>query len=590
MHSSKGVYALMLGSGVSRSSAIPTGWEVILDLIRKLAHMKGEDCEHGPEAWYKTLTGSEPDYSDILDQLTMSSAERAQLLRSFFEPTEDEHEQGRKAPSPAHRAIATLVLKGYVKVIVTTNFDRLMEQALADVGVQPSVISTVDGIQGALPLTHSRCTIIKVHGDYLDHRIKNTRLELATYEKPLSDLLDRVLDEFGLLICGWSAEWDVALRAAIERCNTHRFGTYWTSRGDLGGEAQKLVALRRATVVPIADADSFFSDLAEKVAALEDLALADPVSAQVAVARMKRYLAAPEQHINLHDLVRAETERVFAETRSDRFSTNDNDLTPATVARRLRAYEVELQTLMAIVGCGGFWATEEAQLRSICAAVKRLGDEPTLRGGFTVWVSLLKYPALLTLYVAGIAAVVNRNYAFLRHLFGLRLRTGQQHLPEQSVTEVLTTFETLEFRQQKVLLPGREQQSTPLNNHVFDALRSPLVEYTPDANSYDQAFDTFEYLLGLVHCDATTSDEGLKAAAIDPDWYIRGPIGRFAWNHHHSEDHVQKRMNFELVGPYPEMVVGLVQVGMFGSYERLRLVKQGFDVFIAKVRPQMRAW
>ena len=154
MHSSKGVYALMLGSGVSRSSAIPTGWEVILDLIRKLAHMKGEDCEHGPEAWYKTLTGSEPDYSDILDQLTMSSAERAQLLRSFFEPTEDEHEQGRKAPSPAHRAIATLVLKGYVKVIVTTNFDRLMEQALADVGVQPSVISTVDGIQGALPLTH----------------------------------------------------------------------------------------------------------------------------------------------------------------------------------------------------------------------------------------------------------------------------------------------------------------------------------------------------------------------------------------------------------------------------------------------------
>ena len=36
MHSIKGAYALLLGSGVSRSAGIPTGWEVVLDLIRKL--------------------------------------------------------------------------------------------------------------------------------------------------------------------------------------------------------------------------------------------------------------------------------------------------------------------------------------------------------------------------------------------------------------------------------------------------------------------------------------------------------------------------------------------------------------------------
>src|SRR4051794_3564602 len=90
MHSAKGVYALLLASGVSRSSAIPTGWDVVLDLIRKLAHMKDENCESDPEAWYKTLTGSEPDYSDILDQLTQSSAERNLLLRSYFEPTDED--------------------------------------------------------------------------------------------------------------------------------------------------------------------------------------------------------------------------------------------------------------------------------------------------------------------------------------------------------------------------------------------------------------------------------------------------------------------------------------------------------------------
>jgi hypothetical protein len=70
-----------------------------------------------------------------------------------------------------------------------------------------------------------KCTIIKVHGDYLDTRIKNTPDELASYEPALDRVLDRVFDEFGLIICGWSAEWDTALGSAIERCPNRRFTT-----------------------------------------------------------------------------------------------------------------------------------------------------------------------------------------------------------------------------------------------------------------------------------------------------------------------------------------------------------------------------
>lgn len=40
--SRKGAYALLLGSGISRASQIPTGWEVTLDLIQKLATSLGE--------------------------------------------------------------------------------------------------------------------------------------------------------------------------------------------------------------------------------------------------------------------------------------------------------------------------------------------------------------------------------------------------------------------------------------------------------------------------------------------------------------------------------------------------------------------
>ena len=82
----------------------------------------------------------------------------------------------------------------------------------------PTVISTPQGVAGTLPLTHAQCTVIKLHGDYLDIRIKNTPQELEQYDQQLDAILDRILDEFGLIVSGWSAEWDTALRAAFERC------------------------------------------------------------------------------------------------------------------------------------------------------------------------------------------------------------------------------------------------------------------------------------------------------------------------------------------------------------------------------------
>ncbi len=175
VYNSKGVYALLLGSGVSKSAGVPTGWDVIIDLINKLRLLSNQsESSEGPEAWYRVTFNKEPDYSEILDDITKTPAERLQLLRSYFEPTEQQREDGVKLPSAAHRAIASLIAKGYIRVVVTTNFDRLLEQALADVSVQPIVISTVDAIIGATPLVHSSCTIVKAHCDYLDVRLRNT--------------------------------------------------------------------------------------------------------------------------------------------------------------------------------------------------------------------------------------------------------------------------------------------------------------------------------------------------------------------------------------------------------------------------------
>ena len=43
LHANKGAYAVFLGSGVSAAAGIPTGWQIVLDLITKIARLEGGD-------------------------------------------------------------------------------------------------------------------------------------------------------------------------------------------------------------------------------------------------------------------------------------------------------------------------------------------------------------------------------------------------------------------------------------------------------------------------------------------------------------------------------------------------------------------
>jgi hypothetical protein len=127
LYSCPGIYALLLGSGVSRAAQIPTGWEIIIDLTRQLARLEGAGEIVDPERWYRERFGEPPNYSRLLALVAPSATERQQLLKRYFEPSEDERANGVKSPTAAHRAIAGLVASGAIRVILTTNFDRLLE-------------------------------------------------------------------------------------------------------------------------------------------------------------------------------------------------------------------------------------------------------------------------------------------------------------------------------------------------------------------------------------------------------------------------------------------------------------------------------
>lgn len=511
MHATWGAYALLLGSGVSRSAGVPTGWEVVVDLVGRVARAEGAEAPRDLMDWYREKYQAEPDYSMLLEKLTPGAGDRQALLRPYFEPTPEEREQSLKVPTPAHHAIAELVERGFVRVIITTNFDRLLEAALNARGIAPSIIASPDQAEGALPLAHSRITIIKVHGDYLDTRLKNTPAELSDYDERINGLLDQVFDEYGLVACGWSAEWDEALRAAIERCKSQRFSMFFASRSEPRGAALQLINHRRAIVTPIDSADEFFVDLKEKLVSLEELERPHPVSKAVAVASLKRYLPEERHKIRLHDLVAREVAQIGERLVSDEFDTSQR-WDPELFRERVKRMEALTETAEALLAVGCYWG------RSSQHAVWRKALTRTARnqalGGTTVYINLKSYPALRMLYAGGIAAVANRRFDTLAALFMTPLlnpRTAQ----EERAVQVLAPFQVMDGDAGK-FLPGLDRRFTPLSDHLFDTIRPAFEDLQIDDSTFQEAFDVFEYFLGLVfsHVSSTRG------------W---GPVGRLGW-------------------------------------------------------------
>lgn len=572
IYSNKGAYALLLGSGISRASGIPTGWEVILDLLRKVAKIEGEDCEPDPASWFRLKHNSEPDYSNLLDIVARTPTERQQLLRSYFEPSEDELAQGLKSPSAGHRAIARLAAAGFLRIILTTNFDRLSEKALEEIGVTPTVISTADQIAGALPLAHSGTTIIKLHGDYLDTRIRNTQTELTAYEPAFDRLLDRILDEYGLIVCGWSAEWDVALRAAIERYPSRRFTTFWSIRSPLTGHAQRLAHHRKAEVIAIRDADQLFDTLWEKVRALDDMAAPHPLSTKLAVATAKRYLADSTSHIRLRDLVHEETEKLVAELTDERFPIQTNIAHADELKKRLAEYNALCQTPLALLITGCYWgAPSHARLWAQC--LQRVASTAHNSTGLVYLNRLRSYPALLLMYGAGLAAVASGNYA------NLAAAVLQPRVKDDSGDSgpICKEIHALSVMDTGVgwLIPGMEGHHTPLSDYLMAELRSPLRDYIPGDDDYQTTFDRFEFLFALVHADLSRGSFGGEG------WW--GPIGCYAWRGRRFQKATPMSLVAEEIkteGPnWPPLKAGLFG----GSLEQAQTAYSKFDAFLKTI-------
>jgi len=528
MYENRGVLAVLVGSGISRSAEIPTGWDMTLDLIRRVALAKGAVEQVDWADWYRKETGEEPNYSTLLEELGASPEERRAVLHRYIEPTEDEFQAGKKVPTAAHRALAQLVRKGYIRVIVTTNFDRLIENALRDCGVEPTVVASLDSMKGAEPIAHSNCYILKIHGDYKDARILNTDAELSTYPVEYDRLLDRILDEYGLVVCGWSGEWDHALRSAFLRSPNRRYPMFWATRGRLGDGAKELIKHRDGREISISDGDAFFNTLLQRIETLEQSQQVNPMSIEMLVNNTKRLLAKSEYRIQLDDLLTHETSRVID-------SLGSSDLDPnvtwsvAEFRNRVTKVEATAESLACMVGNLGRWGAGD-EISLVIDIVRNLYTTTT-NSGNNIFINLKTYPAVLIFTAYSLGLVRAERWKNLLEFFNATIEHDHREPRRLIETVFIHVWKGAENDVWKNI-EGFDRRKTPFSDHLeslFSTWGKRFVGLVPD---FEVLFERFELLGSFAHLqreEKSTLQSGLNGDAWGRNW-VWMPVGRVGWH------------------------------------------------------------
>lgn len=529
VEANKGVYALLLGSGISYSSGIPTGWGILKELCRRIMIHNGES-ETDEIKWYESYYGKPALYDEVIEMLAKTSSERSGLLREFFEPTEDDLEHKRKTPTQAHRSIAQLVKQGYIKVIITTNFDRLIEQSLDELNVQYQTLYHDSDIEGMKPLAHADCTVLKIHGDYRDTRFKNVTDELKSYSEPLMDILKRIFDEYGLIVSGWSAEWDTALRDVIKSVKGRRYSWYWHSlSSEINDKADELIRFRDANIiVDGGGADHFFKSLKENIEGIAEGKKTNIDNLEVKINRLKKYLSNNDD-IEIRDTLTEETKKVINIIQGMNANVSVDINLVRQWVEKIKQVMTPISVLTSIVA---FYKGERYEqllietLERLTTLVEHSRTEVLLK--------LKELPIQGVFYSVGISLVKAENYKTLNSIF-VKPKVRNRALNMFDFLYFMSPYRGLDevgqlLSKSKMLLPFESNIMQPFMESIFIQNQLCISKEEIIIN-----YDIFEFLRATKHRYLGDNDYfsgcfGLKYNKTDLEKFISDSTSIENWN------------------------------------------------------------
>ena len=233
----------LLGAGTSRTAGMPTATDVIWDLkiryycLQENQEIKKHDINNEvirkkvqryldgknfPQLW------SNEEYSFYFN-LTFGNDYSAQ--QKYFAEQLGSH---KLSLNIGHKVLAGLIALQQAKLIFTTNFDEVIEQAYSKVSGNTLPTFHLEGSYAALDALNSEKFPIyaKMHGDFKYQSLKNLSEDLKENDQKIQDCMLAASGRYGLIISGYSGRDQnvmTLLHKALELHNAFPQGLFWTT-------------------------------------------------------------------------------------------------------------------------------------------------------------------------------------------------------------------------------------------------------------------------------------------------------------------------------------------------------------------------
>jgi hypothetical protein len=235
-------FAWFLGAGASATAGLPTATDVIWDLKRRFYRreenqdISRQDMQNEPvrariQAFMESRGFPElwaaDEYTAYFEKIFGDDKERQRrYLKAILS---EEH----VTLSVGSRVFGAMIASGMCRVTFTTNFDSVVEKAVAEVAGQSLSAYHLEGSSAANQALNNEeyPLYCKLHGDFRYDSLKNLSADLATQNAALSDCLVNAGNRFGFIVAGYSGR-DLSvmelLDKVLETNNPFPHGLFWT--------------------------------------------------------------------------------------------------------------------------------------------------------------------------------------------------------------------------------------------------------------------------------------------------------------------------------------------------------------------------
>lgn len=236
-------FVWFLGAGTSRSAGLPTATDVIWDMKRRYYCREENqeiirqdiqndavrsriqsfmDSKGFPALW------ADEEYTTYFEKIFGQDKERQRrYLKAFL--SED-----NVTLSVGHRVFGALLASGLTRIVFTTNFDTVIEKAVAEVAGRSLSAFHLEGSHAANQTLNNEefPLYCKLHGDFRYDSIKNLSADLAAQNEELAACMVNAGTRYGFVVTGYSGRDESVMRLfyrILEAQNPFPHGLYWTA-------------------------------------------------------------------------------------------------------------------------------------------------------------------------------------------------------------------------------------------------------------------------------------------------------------------------------------------------------------------------